>query len=109
MRVRYIGSFDAVEVTGIPGVVTRGEIIDVPAELAGRIPAPRVAVALAELVDAEAVIRDAASTDEARAASQQRSDALRAELAAADTGAGLLAQIANWEPVKLSNTKGDAA
>lgn len=85
MLVRYVGPSDAVEVG--PYSARKGDTIDVPADLAGRPPVPRLAEAMRELHDA------------VEAHDHSRAVALRDEITDLDFGAGLLAQPEVWQPV----------
>lgn len=85
MKITYIGPFDAVEVDVIGAIVQHGESIDVPDDIAGRAPDPRIAEAMLELRDAVAAI------------DHLRAQALRDEIIGLDAGVGLLAQTSNWE------------
>ena len=87
MQIIYVGPFDAVDLDGY-GTVTRDAPLSVSSDVAGRPPAPRLAIAMQELADAVAAI------DHDRAA------ALRAEIVDLDSGTGLLAQPSNWVPAK---------
>jgi hypothetical protein len=89
MQVKYTGPFDAVELDGF-GEVKHGETIDVPAELAGKAPDARVDAAHAELAEATAAL------------DHERCKALREEIIGLDHGAGLLAQVSNWQAVTKS-------
>lgn len=94
MKIRYVGPHDAVDVDGL-GTVQRGEVIDVAAEVAGRVPSPRVVAAHLELAAAvEAIDHDGAQ-------------ALREEIVGLDVGAGLLAQSDVWELVAAKKSKGE--
>lgn len=89
MQVKYVGPFDAVELDGV-GEVKQGAVIDVPAELAGHAPDPRIEAAHLELRDAVAAL------------DHERAKALREEIIGLDHGAGLLAQSGNWQAVAKS-------
>lgn len=78
MKIVYLGPCDAVDAGGC--TFPRDVPVDAPAELAGRPPAPRLAVVLADLAAAVA------------AGDQVKADALRVELVGIDRGEGLLAQ-----------------
>ena len=95
MKIRYVGVHDAVTITvrGAEVVVAKDATVDVPDDVAGRAPEARVAACQAELVDATA------ARDHARAA------ALRDEWTVLDHGAGLLAQVDNWQAVATKPAK----
>jgi len=80
MQIIYVGPSDGVELEGVAGVVDRGVAVDVPADLAGRAPVARLAVAMNELYAATAAL------DHPLCAS------LRLEIIELDPGVGLLAQ-----------------
>lgn len=96
MQVKYVGPLDAVELIGY-GDVKHGQVIDVPAELAGHAPEPRLAAAHLELHEATTAI------------DHERCKALREEIIGLDSGAGLLAQVDNWQAVTTKSSKAAAS
>lgn len=78
------------DVVGL-GRVFAGQPVDVPADLAGRRPDPRLDPAMHELAAATA------------AADHRRAAALRDEISGLDYGAGLLAQ--GWQPAADAKPK----
>jgi hypothetical protein len=92
MQVKYVGPFDSVELDGF-GDVKHGQVIDVPPEVAGHAPDPRVETAHVEL-------RDAVETLD-----HERAKALREEIIGLDVGSGLLAQPSNWQAVTTKSSK----
>ena len=96
MQVKYVGPFDALELDAV-GVVKRGDVIDVPADVAGRAPDARIDAAHLEL---HAAIE---------ALDHERAKALREEIIGLDAGAGLLAQPANWQAVPSKSSKAAAS
>ena len=95
MKIVYLGPCDAVDAAGFH--FPRGVEVDVPAELAGRPPSPRLALAMVELGAACAAEDDAKATE------------LRAELDGLDRGAGLLAQSSFAPAAKKSTPAAEAA
>lgn len=102
MKIRNINPLGAVELDGV-GIVDAGAVIDVPADgppgtaFAGRPPEPRLAAAMAELAEAIAAI----DHDRAKALREEITgwtDPDGTEHPGLDFGAGLLAQVENWEP-----------
>jgi hypothetical protein len=92
MQVKYVGPFDAIELDGF-GEVKHGDVIDVPADVAGRAPDARVDAAHAELAVAVAAL------------DHERAKALREEIIGLDHGAGLLGQPGNWQaPAKSTKS-----
>jgi hypothetical protein len=77
-----------IRVGGAVCSVKPGETIDVPADVAGTPPDPRIDVAMLELRAAVAAI------------DHHRAVALREEIAGLDFGSGLLAQSDVWAPAK---------
>ena len=99
MQISYIGAHDSVvlSVDGREVECLKGAAIDVPAELAGSAPAPRLALAIAELYAAEA------------AHQHEVAQPLREEIPTLDFGSGLLAQSENWQPAKFDFSKAKPA
>lgn len=95
MKIRYVGVHDAVTifVGDVEVTVANSAQVEVSAAVAGRPPEARVAACEAELVAATA------ARDHARAA------ALRDEWTTLDHGAGLLAQVGNWQAVATKAAK----
>jgi hypothetical protein len=90
MKVRNVSPLGALELVGF-GVVDAGATIDVPDEFAGHAPDPRVAAAHLELAAAVAALDHTLAVE------------LREEIIGLDPGAGLLAQVDNWQPVTKSS------
>lgn len=85
MKIKYTGPIDEVE---LPGGLTakRNHVVDVPDEMAGTAPDPRIAVAMVELHDAVVGVDHEGAVK------------LRKEISGLDFGTGLLAQD-TWEAV----------
>ena len=92
MQVRNVSPLGALELVGF-GVVEAGAVIDVPTEVAGHAPDPRVVVAHLELHAAIEALEHSLAA------------ALREEIISLDAGVGLLAQFDNWQPVTKTTSK----
>ena len=107
MLVTYLGPLDAVDIPGHIGVRI-GDIVDVPADVAGRPPSARYLEAHAELIAAHQAV------DHPRKVELEREITGWIELDGTvheplDAGVGLLAQFWTWAPATVTDVAPAAA
>ena len=92
--VTYVGPLDEVFVPAVSRVVAHGETVDVPDDVAGAAPTrPDGSDELADLARLVESLRINGKTDD-----HAKASAWLAELEREVAGAGLLAQVDNWQP-----------
>ena len=98
-QLQYIGPHAEIELAATGDLVERDDIVDVPAEIAGRAPAARLAGALDDLAAAVTAAAEADLDVDEQITRARAVAELRAEIAGLDHGEGLLAQPDNWKLV----------